>query len=38
MKILKKLGCYTEVIDSVEDIPVFLKGVELWETQKQKKH
>lgn len=30
---LKSLGCYTMVIDSVEDIPIFLGGLELWGKQ-----
>ncbi len=35
---LQKLGCYTMVIDSEEDISIFLGGLELWESQKHTKH
>lgn len=34
---LKSLGCYTMVINSEKDIPIFLGGLELWGYLKQKK-
>ncbi len=37
IEFLKRLGCYTKVLDSEDDIPIFLGGLELWESQKLKR-
>lgn len=35
IEFLNKLDCYTMVIDSDEDIALFLGGLEFWKTNKQ---
>lgn len=35
MEFIKKLGCYVMVVGSLEDIDIFIGGLELWENTKR---